>query len=109
MAKRAALKRLCAIICLRRFESCPPHKMIWQDIALTIANLIFSYALIPQVYHGFKHKKTTITKQTSTLTTIGLFTSSIAFLSLNLLFSGIVCAFNATMWALLLIQKLLYN
>lgn len=83
--------------------------MIWQDIIITLGNLLFAYALIPQVYHGFKTKKSEIVVQTSLITTIGLYASGIAFLSLNLIFSGIICAFNATMWALLLIQNLKYN
>ena len=31
--------------------------MIWQDVVIAIVNILFSYALIPQVYKGFKHKK----------------------------------------------------
>ena len=83
--------------------------MVWQDIVIAIANLLFSYALIFQVYHGFKTKKGHITIQTTLLTTIGLYVSCIAFLSLNLIFSGLSCFLNGTLWAILLIQGLIYK
>jgi len=82
--------------------------MIWQDIVITIANLLFSYALIPQVYHGFKTKKGVMVLQTAILTTIGLYVSCIAFFSLNLFFSGFICALNGTLWLVLLIQRIIY-
>jgi glycerol-3-phosphate responsive antiterminator len=82
--------------------------MVWQDITITIANLLFTYALVPQVYHGFKTKKKTVVIQTSLLTTLGLYSIGIAFITLGLLFSGIVSTINATLWALILIQGLIY-
>ncbi len=30
--------------------------MVWQDIVITIINVVFGYALIPQVWKGFKDK-----------------------------------------------------
>jgi len=82
---------------------------MWQDIVITIANILFSYALIPQVLKGFKEKRGHIAFQTAFLTTIGLYASCIAFISLNLIFSGIICAINGTLWAILLIQKIIYK
>ncbi len=82
--------------------------MIWQDILITISNLLFSYALIPQVYHGFKKKKGVMLLQTAILTTIGLYASSLAFFSLKLVFSGVICAINGTLWLMLLIQRIIY-
>lgn len=82
--------------------------MIWQDIVITIANLLFTYALLPQVYHGFKAKKGVMVFQTAVLTTLGLYAMAVAFLTLNLLFSGIISTINGTLWALLLIQRLIY-
>ena len=83
--------------------------MMWQDILITISNILFSYALIPQVYHGFKNKKTAMILQTALLTTIGLYASCIAFFSLGLLFSGIITVINGTLWGLLLLQTLIYK
>jgi hypothetical protein len=45
--------------------------MVWQDYAITIVNIIFGYALIPQVYQGFKDKKGYINLQTGLLNTVG--------------------------------------
>ncbi len=83
--------------------------MIWQDIILTLVNFIFTYSLIPQVYHGFKVKKTSILFQTALLTFIGLYLSSIAMLTLRLYVSGAVMFVNATLWLLLFIQTVIYK
>jgi len=83
--------------------------MIWQDIVITIANIMFSYALIPQVIKGFKEKKGHIAIQTGLLTSIGLYASCVAFLTLNLFFSGIICSINGTLWLILLVQRLMYK
>ena len=83
--------------------------MMWQDIVITIANLMFTYALIPQVYHGFKTKKGAMIVQTALITTIGLYAMAIAFFSLGLIFSTIISLLNGTLWFLLLIQRLIYR
>ena len=83
--------------------------MIWQDVVITIANFLFTYALIPQVWQGFKTKKAAMILQTAILTTIGLYATSLAFFTLNLYFSGAISLINGTLWALLLIQKLIYR
>jgi len=82
---------------------------MWQDILITIVNIIFGYALIPQVYKGFKEKKRHIAFQTSLLNTIGMYAMTIAFFSLNLTFSWIIGSFNATMWLILFIQGIIYK
>ena len=83
--------------------------MIWQDVALTIVNIIVGYALVPQVYHGFKTKTGNLTIQTATISTIGIFLFAIIFTTMNLLFSAAICVFNGIMWTILLIQKLIYG
>ena len=83
--------------------------MIWQDIIITISNILFSYALIPQVYKGFKMKKGFLTFQTAFLTTIGLYVSALAFFTLNLFFSATIMTINGTLWAILLLQNLVYK
>ncbi len=70
---------------------------------------MFSYALIPQILKGFKEKKGHLAFQTALLTTIGLYASCIAFISLELFFSGIICSINGTLWLILLIQKMIYR
>jgi len=82
---------------------------MWEDIVITLANLLFTYALVPQVYHGFKTKKSGIVLQTSALTTIGLYATCLSFFSLALFFSGTVTLVNGTLWAILFIQRLKYR
>ena len=83
--------------------------MVWQDIIITVVNLIFAYALIPQVYQGFRNKKAYINIQTGFLNTGGMYAMAFAFFSLGLTFSWIIGAFNATMWLLLFIQGMIYK
>ena len=83
--------------------------MIWQDLVITIANILFSYALIPQVIYGFKDHKPTVLIQTAFLTALGLYAVAIAFLTLNLIFSAVVSLLTGTLWALLLIQSIIYK
>jgi len=83
--------------------------MLWQDIVIAIANILFGYSLLYQVYRGFKEKKGFLTVQTSLLTTIGLYALAIAYFSLNLIISSIIGLFNGTMWLLLFIQRLIYK
>ena len=83
--------------------------MPWQDIILTIANIMFAYALIPQVTQGFKNKKSYINFQTGLLTTVAMYSLVAVYFSLGLFFSVIVSIFNATMWLLLLLQGFIYK
>jgi hypothetical protein len=83
--------------------------MVWQDILITICSILFGYSLIPQIYHGFKHKKGSITLQTSTLTVIGLLALAFAFFTLGLYFSALGNLVMASLWGVLLFQKLKYQ
>ena len=82
---------------------------MWQDIVVAIANILFGYSLIYQVYRGFKEKKGFITIPTSLCTTIGMFSMTLVYLSFNLYISTIMGLFNATMWLLLFIQRIIYR
>lgn len=83
--------------------------MPWQDIVITIANILFSISLIPQVFYGFKEKSGPIKFQTSVPTFVGLYVISIAFWSMALYFSGIISVLTATLWLLLFIQRIIYH
>jgi hypothetical protein len=82
---------------------------MWQDWIITIVNIVFAYALIPQVYQGFKNKKAYINFQTGLLNTLGMYAMSFAYYSLNLTFSWIIGALNATLWLVLFIQTNIYK
>ena len=83
--------------------------MIWQDIVTAGANILFGYSLAYQVFRGFKEKKGFLSLQTSLLTTIGLYALAIVYFSLNLYISTLIAAFNATMWLLLLVQRIIFG
>ena len=82
---------------------------MWQDIVMAIATGLFSYALIPQVYHGFKNKKGYLTLQTSLITTLGIYAIAISFLTLKLYFSPIMNFVSGTLGLLLFIQGVMYQ
>ena len=82
---------------------------MWQDFVFTGASVAVSYALIPQVYHGYKNKVKTITKQTGIITAVGLMTMSGAYYSLDLDFSTITTVAAATLWGTLTFQSFKYK
>jgi len=83
--------------------------MVWQDIVLTIAYLIFTVALLPQVYEGFKFRKGVIAISTSVPTFIGLYVISYVFYTLDLTFSAVMSVVTGTLWLILFIQRLVYG
>ncbi|MFW5704433.1 MAG: hypothetical protein ACOCXG_01195 [Nanoarchaeota archaeon] len=83
--------------------------MLWQDVIITLANVLFMVSLANQVLYGFKHKKISITLFTSALTAIGLFAMGTAFLSLNLILSPIVAYLSGLLWTILFIQRIIYK
>jgi len=82
---------------------------MWQDIIIAIANILFTYSLIHQVYHGFKNKKGFLTLTASGLTTIGLYAISVAYFTLSLYFSVVISFINGTLWLILFMQGWIYK
>lgn len=83
--------------------------MVWQDWTISILLVLISYALVPQVIHGFKKKKKTIKLQTSIITTLSLYVMALTFFTLKLYFSAAVDLIAGTLWLLLLIQGIIYK
>ncbi|KKQ27800.1 MAG: hypothetical protein US42_C0005G0025 [Candidatus Magasanikbacteria bacterium GW2011_GWC2_37_14] len=83
--------------------------MLWQDIIITIISIMFVFALIPQVYYGFKNKKGSIVISTSLPNSIGMYVMSIVYLTLSLKFSALLGFFTASLWLTLFIQKIVYK
>ncbi|MBI2667653.1 hypothetical protein HYX17_02685 [Candidatus Woesearchaeota archaeon] len=83
--------------------------MAWQDIAVSLSNLLFTYSLSQQAYYGFVRKKGLIVLQTSLLTLLGLFTLTISFISLGLYFSAVVTMINGVLWYILFLQRIIYE
>jgi len=82
---------------------------MWQDYIITLSVLAFSYALIPQIYQGFKKKKGFITIQTSLITSLGMYALTYVYFTLNLYFSTIMVFITGTLWLILFIQKIIYK
>ena len=83
--------------------------MTWQDTAITISIFALSYALIPQIILAHKQKKSLISMQTATITTIGMTALAATYFTLNLIFSSIMAALSSILWATLLIQSKKYK
>ena len=83
--------------------------MIWQDIVISAANLVFAYSLFYQVLHGFRNKKGTLTLMASGLTSIGLYAMAVSFFTLELYFSTLLAAVNGTLWLALFVQRIIYS
>jgi hypothetical protein len=83
--------------------------MIWQDYVIGAMTILFSIALIPQVYYGFKVKKGTILMSVGLLTSIGLYVLAIAFATLELYFSMVMNVLTGTLWLILLLQTIVYR
>jgi len=82
--------------------------MIWQDVLISITNIIFSAALIPQIYYGHKQKIGAIQLQTSIPTFLGLYAIAFAFFTLHLYLSTILSIVAGTLWFILFMQRLVY-
>ena len=83
--------------------------MAWQDITITLTVLALNYALIPQIIKSNKEKKSLISIQTATITTLGMGIISIIYLTLNLIFSCIINFTATILWATILIQSIIYK
>ena len=83
--------------------------MIWQDIVISIATIVFSIALVPQIIEGYTQKKALITLWASGPTFIGLFAMTYAFFTLHLYYSTIMDFINAILWLIIFIQGIIYK
>lgn len=83
--------------------------MNWQDIVISIANIMFSSSVVYQVYYGFKKKKGLITLTTAIMTIIGLIAIAITFFTLSLHFSAIISIISAFFWLILFIQRIVFK
>ena len=83
--------------------------MVWQDIVITVTLIVFSYALLPQIYQGFKHKKGFVNLQTSAITALGTYVLGFVYFTLKLYFSAFMVFIIGTLWAILFFQKITYK
>tara|TARA_Y100000310_G_scaffold227213_1_gene229427 strand:+ start:188 stop:436 length:249 start_codon:yes stop_codon:yes gene_type:complete len=82
--------------------------MVWQDIAISMAEIVFSISLFPQIYLGFRTRRGDISLMTSIPTTLGLFLIAYAFFTLSLYYSAIVSIVTGILWMILLFLRLIF-
>lgn len=82
---------------------------MWQDTLITIIIIFFSYALVPQIYKGFKEKKGFIDFQTSIITATGMYALAAIYITIDLIFSSIIALITGTLWTTLFIQRIIYK
>ncbi|PIO07544.1 hypothetical protein COU59_03245 [Candidatus Pacearchaeota archaeon CG10_big_fil_rev_8_21_14_0_10_34_12] len=83
--------------------------MVWQDIVIAIVIVFLAYALIPQIYKGFKEKRGLISLQTSIITGVGMYILSYIYFTLNLFFSATMVFISGLFWTILFFQKKFYK
>ncbi len=83
--------------------------MIWQDVIVSLASIIFAYAMIPQIIYGFKTKKGLISIQFALLNIIAMIGLIVVYANFNLTYSTVLNVIITILWAVLLIQRLAYG
>lgn len=86
----------------------PRFLMKWEDLVLTGAGIVFSYALVPQVIYNFKKKVRTVTRQTGLITTLGLASTIAADYSLGLELAASMTSLTTVLWGMLTYQSFAY-
>jgi hypothetical protein len=74
--------------------------MSWQDLVLTVGQVIFVIALVPTVVGKDKPAL-----QTSVLTSMVSFSFMAVYVSLSVPFASMTAALNGSMWLVLAVQK----
>ena len=80
-----------------------------QDIVITIASIIISISLIPQVILGFRTKTGPVRYWTSIPYSLSLTAIGLSFASLELWLSTAVTVISVILWATLAIQRFIYT
>ena len=83
--------------------------MVWQDNVISIANIVLSISLVPQILHGFKTKTCDIKKATSIPIILALSSLVVAYITLSLYLSAIMTATVVIGWIILLTQSIIYS
>lgn len=83
--------------------------MIWQDMVIALASIVFVVGLCYQVVRDHTNKKPSVSFPTAITTTLGMYAISISFFTLELLFSAIMAFVTATLWLGITIQSVAYR
>jgi len=71
--------------------------------------MAFGYALLPQIYQGFKQKKGLINLQISLITAVGMYILTFVYITLELYFSATISFVTGIIWIILFAQKIIYK
>ena len=80
-----------------------------QDIVITIASIIISISLIPQVILGFRTKTGPVRYWTSIPYALSLLAIGISYASLKLWISTVITSLAVILWFTLAIQRFIYT
>jgi len=83
--------------------------MIWQDVVIGVVNVLFMYAMIPQLVYGFKTKKGLISVQFSILNIVAMILLLIVYVSFGLYLSVVLTSALIVLWAVLFFQRVSYG
>ena len=83
--------------------------MIYQDILMLIAGILFVISLIPQIILNFKHRKVLISWGMLITTIVGLFLVIFSMLTLKLFFTFGIKLITVLLCLIILIQKMVYK
>jgi len=83
--------------------------MIWQDVVVGIVNIIFIYAMLPQIIYGFRTKVGLISIQFSVLNILAMIGLLLVYISFSLYVSVVLTVVLIVLWAVLLYQRLSYG
>jgi len=78
------------------------------DYIMSLAGVLMSYALVPQVVRGFRRREGVVVVQTALLTTIGMATMTVCGFTLGLYWSVGVWGATTALWGCLLWQRIRY-
>jgi len=80
----------------------------WQDKVMTCVAIGFIYSMLPQILLNYQLKVVGISWQTIIITSIGCYVIAYCMFTLKLYFSSIANTMTATLWTVILIQKIIY-
>ncbi len=83
--------------------------VMWQDLVVSSANLVFIVSLTIQIMYGYKRKLALISKGTSIPTFIALYAMSLSFLTISLYLSSAMMFISGSLWVVLLVQSMIYK
>ena len=79
-----------------------------EDVILSIAGVVISFSLLPQVIAGFKTKTGPVKLATSLPYALALSSMGFAYFSLELWFTTLITVFSAGLWFTLAYHRIVY-